>query len=161
MRSSSLARLTMASVLVMTGCVNPEAKRLYEEGTEALTENRVDVCIDRLEQARALMPDTSSFIRNNLAICYYRAGRRQEGWFEVRQAVMMNPSNDNAKAHFELRWQEFVDAGVLAIGTSRERVRSVLGEPDVLAVARGKGDETWIYAIRILGFRGGALASIK
>ena len=98
---------TLAIVVLafVTGCMNPEAHRLYVEGTEAAGEGNIEACIDLLVKARELMPNNSSFIRNNLALCYYEAGRNSEGWFELRQAVLINPLNKNAEQNFNTKWQ--------------------------------------------------------
>ncbi len=148
-----LVLLVLTSLL---GCVSPEFKRLYTEGTEALEAGNIELCIELLEQARELNPDYSSYTRNNLASCYYKAGRESEGWFELRQAVLMNPMNKPAKQHLLIRWGEFVNAGTLAAGTSSAEILSAMGQPDMRWIP-DDGSETWNYGSMTLQFQNGKL----
>ena len=156
------AAMTTKKVLVLLvltsllGCVSPEFKRLYTEGTEALEAGNIELCIELLEQARELNPDYSSYTRNNLASCYYKAGRESEGWFELRQAVLMNPMNKPANQHLLIRWAEFVNAGTLAAGTSSAEILSAMGQPDVRAIS-DDGSEWWNYGSMTLQFQNGKL----
>ena len=128
----------------ISGCLNPEANRLYTEGTQAAGEGNIEVCIDRLEKARELAPDNSSVIRNNLALCYYEAGRNTEGWFELRQAVLINPLNKSAEQNLNTKWGEFKAAGILVVGATALDIRSAMGMPDVSMIPND-GTEMWIY----------------
>ena len=152
--------LVIAVLAFVGGCVNPEAQRLYVEATKASEAGNIEVCIDRLERARELMPDSSSAIRNNLSVCYYKAGRNREGWFELRQAVIINPLNKYAKQNFMYRWDKFKAAGILVVGATAPEIRSAMGKPDVEAVFKD-GSEMWIYGSGTLRFKEGRLAEVE
>lgn len=137
--------MVVVSFAVFSGCALFEADKLYKSGTKALEQGDYPHCIEQLEKARALLPNTSSFIRNNLGVCYERVGRKKDAWVEYRKAVINNPQNNAALKNFNSYWENFKAQGVLIFGAPVDTIVEHLGEPDFRTKADDGVGETWGY----------------
>lgn len=139
------APLIILALSLLSACGFFEADALYKSGSQALERGQYQECIEQLEKAKALLPNASSVIRNNLGVCYARAGRNKEAWFEYRQAVINNHQNNAALKNFHSNWDQFKQQGILVIGASANSIVEHMGEPDFKKKAGDETGEIWGY----------------
>ena len=128
-----------------SGCAVFEADKLYKSGTNALEQGDYPQCIEQLEKAKALLPNASSVIRNNLGVCYDRVGRKKDAWVEFRKAVINSHQNNAALKNFRASWADFMARGVLTIGAAADTIVDKLGEPDFRKKADDGIGDIWGY----------------
>ncbi len=133
------------SLAVLSGCAVFKADELYKSGTKALEQGDYAQCIEQLEKAKILLPNASSFIRNNLGVCYERVGKKKDAWFEFRQAVINNHQNNVALQNFYRYWTNFKKQGVLVTGAPANTILGNLGEPDFKKKTDDGLGEIWGY----------------
>lgn len=126
----SLTILALFGLILLTGCAIFKADKLYKSGTQALERGDFEQCIQELENAKELLPNLSSIVRNNLGFCYEKVGRIKDAWFEFRQAVINNHQNNSAISNFLSYWERFKEQGILVVGASVDSIIENMGEPD-------------------------------
>jgi tetratricopeptide (TPR) repeat protein len=82
-----------------------------------------------LEEAVRLDPGLSRN-QNNLAAALFELGRLEDGWPHVRQAVLLDPSNQYAVQSCKRYIVAMLKKANLDFGASKSEVVRVLGEPD-------------------------------
>jgi Flp pilus assembly protein TadD len=87
-----LPGLLLAGVWLLGGCASLQGARLYTRGTRAMDQGRLAEAVSELEQAAALMPDSSP-VQNHLGLAYARAGRDPEALAAFQRAVRLDCSN--------------------------------------------------------------------
>jgi Flp pilus assembly protein TadD len=78
------------------GCASLRGARLYASGSDALERGEVEVAIERLERAAALVPHASE-IQNHLGLAYARAGRPDDARRAFTRAVELDCRNAAAR----------------------------------------------------------------
>lgn len=139
------APLIILALSLLSACGFFEADALYKSGSQALERGQYQECIEQLEKAKALVPNLSSFIRNNLGVCYDRVGKNKDAWFEYRRAVINNPQNNPALKNFGAKWDRFKEQGILIIGGSADSIVEQIGEPDFRKKSGNESGEIWGY----------------
>ena len=137
--------------------MNPQFQAHVDSADSAVLAGDYETCITEMQAAIAIDPDLMSIPYRALAFCYDKLGRKQEAWWAVRQAVLVNALSSDNRSNFRLFWQRMKDQG-LRVGLASDEVLRQLGTPDVQAV--GSDSELWIYGLVSLHFENGTLVEI-
>ena len=93
--------------------VDPEARRVFEEGVAALREERVESALEAFGRAVALAPDYAA-AHDGAGLALARGGRDAEAIDAWRRAVAANPLNADYRVHLA--------QGLLRLGRKAEAV---------------------------------------
>jgi hypothetical protein len=116
-----------------------------------------EICITEMQAALEIAPDSMSIPYTQLAFCYDKLGRKQQAWWAVRQAVLVNSLSSDNRSNFRVLWQRMKDQG-LRVGLASDEVLRRLGTPDIQIV--GSDLEYWMYGLVELRFENGTLVEI-
>jgi Flp pilus assembly protein TadD len=94
--------------LLLVGCAELRAARLYRSGTGSLDRGDAGAAVADLERAAALAPHASE-VHNHLGLAYAAAGRDADARAAFRRALELDC--DNAAARENLRAAELRSAG--------------------------------------------------
>ena len=122
-------RSVVVVLLLLAGCATVSSSLNYTEGTDALEKGDFNTAIVHLEEAVRLDPKLS---RNhaNLAYAYYETGQIEKAWLHGRAAVLLDPSNEAAKANWHRIFGDMWKKSELKTGATEGAVRAGLGAPD-------------------------------
>ncbi|MFO1350069.1 MAG: hypothetical protein U1F68_05060 [Gammaproteobacteria bacterium] len=135
-----------------------EALITYTQGLAALNNGNTDKAIELLKKAIILKPLNPQF-HMQLARAYQQAGKPQGRWLELRKTVGLDPKHAEALAEFQQMWQVAGAKGALDVGTTMDKIKAGLGDPDA---QQSEGDRArWQYGFMMIDFLGGKLDSVS
>lgn len=120
--------LTTFSMFGLGGCATWQGATLYQSGSEALQEGRIEVAIDDLERAADLAPDRSE-IQNHLGLAYAAADRREDALAAFRLAEALDCDNRAATVNRERLESEWINSDrIESTGADRDAAAGRLVE---------------------------------
>jgi tetratricopeptide (TPR) repeat protein len=130
----------------------------FTRGTQALERGDFETAVKELEEAVRLEPKMSRY-HNNLAFAHFQLKNEPKGWFHMRQAVLIDPANQQAAASFESYWAHLERRAKVRIGAPASEVLSALGQPDLSN--ESETESLYIWGLKLVRVHRGAVLSIE
>lgn len=137
--------------------IKAEALEHAKQGQAFLKQKHWKDAISEFEKAVALQPK-SSVLHYLLGVGYLEDSQASKSWGEMRKAVLLDQSNQNAVRSFLKFWTFFDRKGILNVGTPEVETLKLLGEPD--QTREQGGESQLIYGFMWLNFRQGRLYAV-
>jgi len=96
---------------------------------------------------------------NNLAFAHFQLKNEPKGWFHMRQAVLIDPGNDQAVASFESYWAHLERSGKVRVGAAASEVFSALGGPDLSN--EGEVEKLYIWGLKLVRVDAGVVTAVE
>lgn len=130
----------------------------FTRGTRALEQGDFKTAVAELDEAVRLEPKMSRY-HNNLAFAHFQLKNEPQGWFHMRQAVLIDPGNPQAVASFDSYWAHLERSGRVQVGAAFPVVYSALGQPDLSN--EGPDEQLYIWGLKLVRVREGVVAAIE
>lgn len=128
-----------------------------EKGIAAVRSGNVAEGIAHLERVVKEAPRVAHY-RYLLAAAYSQARRTGDAWKQLRQAVRLDPTHQQAGQAFQRMWYIFGGTGAFNAGAPASKVLAEAGEPD--EKTGRNGDERWAYGYMSVDLRKGRVYQV-
>jgi tetratricopeptide (TPR) repeat protein len=133
----------------------------YDHGMNYLANYDYDTAIYHLEKSVRLFNRGTT--HNSLAIAYLSKGCTESAWYHIKEAMLLNPSDELIFNNFQNIFQALLNfCGNTYPEITVSEVFNHFGYPDLTAVMEEKKEITFVYSYRVsIEFKEGKLFSIK
>lgn len=149
--------LWFSLALILVGCATVESSAHFTRGTEALERSDYQTAVNELTEAVRLEPRFSRY-HTNLSYAHFKLNDVKKGWYHLRQAVLLDTNNQQAKASFESYWAYLERSGKVRVGSLEKDVLRALDEPDI--ALRADAETSYIWGYKRVRVKGAAVVSI-
>ncbi len=107
----------------------PDPGGHYAKGVEALDRGEAAQAIASFSEAVRASEDVAQY-RYALAMAYLMDQQSMQAWYQLRQAVRLDPNHPQAVPRFNQMWRQVDTQGTFNVGRTMEQVAAALGKPD-------------------------------